>query len=68
VIFRQIIGGGVSSYDVFVIRSVLMRSFIIALSAMMPPALALFDLSQSTIWRISSLCAAIPLGVFTLTF
>ena len=68
VIFRQIIGGGVSSYDIFVIRSVLMRSFIIAFSAMLPPALALFDLSQSAIWRISSLFAALPLGLFTLTF
>ena len=68
VIFRQIIGGGVSNYDVFVIRSVLMRSFMIAFSAMLPPALALFDLSQSVIWRISSLFAALPLGLFTLTF
>ncbi len=68
VIFRQIIGGGVSSYDVFVIRSVLMRSFIIAFSAMLPPALALFDLSQAVIWRISSLFAAVLLGLFTLTF
>jgi hypothetical protein len=55
VIFRQIIGGSVSRYDVFVIRSTLMRSFIVVLSAMLPAALALFDLSQSTIWRISSL-------------
>jgi hypothetical protein len=68
VIFRQIIGGGVSSYDLFIIRSVLMRSFIIAFSAMLPPALALFDLSQSVIWRISSLFAAVLLGLFTLTF
>ena len=68
VIFRQIIGGGVSSYDIFVIRSVLMRSFIIAFSAMLPPALALFDLSQSVIWRISSLFAALLLGLFNLTF
>jgi hypothetical protein len=68
VIFRQIIGGGVSSYDVFVIRSILMRSFIIAFSAMLPPALALFDLSQSVIWRASSLFAALLLGLFTLTF
>jgi hypothetical protein len=68
VIFRQIIGGGVSSYDIFVIRSVLMRSFIIAFSAMLPPALALFDLSQSVIWRISSLFAALLLGSFNLTF
>ena len=68
VIFRQIIGGGVSSYDAFVIRSVLMRSFIIAFSAMLPPTLALFDLSQSVIWRISSLFAALLLGLFNLTF
>jgi hypothetical protein len=68
VIFRQIIGGGVSSYDVFVIRSILMRSFIVAFSAMLPPALALFDLSQSAIWRISSLFAALLLGAFNLTF
>ena len=68
VIFRQIIGGGVSSYDVFLIRSILMRSFIIAFSAMLPPALALFDLSQSVIWRVSSLFAALLLGLFNSTF
>jgi hypothetical protein len=68
VIFRQIIGGGVSSYDVFVIRSILMRSFIVAFSAMLPSALAFFDLSQSTIWRISSLFAAVLLGLFTVSF
>ena len=68
VIFRQIIGGGVSNYDVFIIRSILMRSFIVAFSAMLPPALALFDLSQSVTWRISSLFAAVLLGLFTLTF
>jgi len=67
-IFRQIIGGRVSSYDVFAIRAVLMRSFIVAFSAMLPPALALFNLSQSVVWRISSLFAAFLLGVFTLTF
>ena len=68
VIFRQIIGGGVSSYDVFVIRTILMRSFIIAFSAMLPPALAFFDLSQSVIWRVSSLFAALLLGLFNVTF
>ena len=68
IIFRQIIGGSVSSYDIFVIRSVLMRSFIIAFSAMLPPALALFDLSQSVIWRISSFFAALLLGLFNVTF
>ena len=68
VIFRQIIGGGVSNYDVFIIRSILMRSFIVAFSAMLPPALAFFDLSQFVIWRISSLFAGLLLGLFCVTF
>jgi len=67
VIFRQIIGGGVSNYDVFIIRTILMRSFIVAFSAMLP-ALAFFDLSQSVIWRISSLFAGLLLGLFSVTF
>ena len=68
VIFRQIIGGGVSNYDVFIIRTILMRSFIVAFSAMLPPALAFFDLSQAVIWRISSLFAGLLLGLFSVTF
>jgi hypothetical protein len=68
VIFRQTIGGGVSSYDVFVIRVVLMRSFIVAFSAMLPPALALFDLPPHLIWRTASLCAAFLLALFTWAF
>ena len=67
-IFRQIIGGGISNYDVYLIRTVLMRSFIVAISAMMPPLLALFDLSQSVIWRVSSLIAALLQGLYVLTF
>ena len=68
VIFRQIIGGGVSNYDVFIIRTILMRSFIVAFSAMLPPALAFFDLSRSIVWRISSLFAGLVLGLFSVTF
>jgi len=58
----------VSSYDVFMVRTILMRSFIVAFSAMLPPALAFFDLSQSVIWRISSLFAGVLLGLFSVTF
>lgn len=67
-IFRQIIGGGVSNYDVYLIRTVLMRSFIVAISAMMPPLLALFNLSHLVTWRVSSLIAALLLGLYVLTF
>ena len=68
VIFRQTIGGGVSGYDVFVIRVVLMRSFIVAFSAMLPPALALFDLPPHLVWQLSSFFAACLLGLFTWAF
>ena len=67
IIFRQIIGGGVSEYDVFVIRAVLLRSFIVTGCALLPPALVLFDLSHSIIWRLSSIVAAILQGLFVLT-
>jgi hypothetical protein len=67
-IFRQIIGGRLSNYDVYLIRTVLMRSFIVAVAAMMPPLLALFDLSHTAIWRLSSLIAALLLGAYVATF
>ena len=67
VIFRQIIGGGVSNYDVFIIRSVLLRSFVVICSALLPPALTLFDLSHSAIWRVSSIVAALMHALFSLT-
>ena len=66
-IFRQIIGGGISNYDVYLIRTVLMRSFIVATSAMMPPLLGLFDLSHPVIWRVSSLIAALLQGSYVAT-
>jgi hypothetical protein len=68
VIFRQVIGGGVSNYDIYLIRTVLLRSFIVAISAMMPPVLGLFDLSHSVIWRISSLIAALLQASYVLTY
>ena len=67
VIFRQIIGGGVSNYDVFIIRAVLLRSFIVICCALLPASLALFDLSQSAIWRVSSIVAAVMHALFILT-
>ena len=68
VIFREVIGGKISSYDVFIIRSVLLRSFIVACSALLPPALVLFDLSQSLIWRASSIIAALLQALFVLSY
>ena len=68
VIFRQAIGGNISNYDIFMIRAVLLRSFIVTCSALLPPALVLFGLSHSVIWRISSIIAALLQALFALSY
>jgi hypothetical protein len=68
VVFRQTTTGKLTSYDLFFVRSVLLRSFIVIVCAMLPPVLALFDLPHPTIWRISSLIAGLLQAVFVLTW
>jgi hypothetical protein len=64
--FRQMVGGRFTRHDAFLIRSALVRSLIVIVCALLPPLLALFELPASTIWRISSLAAAILIALFTL--
>ena len=64
--FRQMVGGRFTRHDAFLIRSALVRSLIVIVCALLPPLLALFELPASTIWRISSLTAAILIALFTL--
>lgn len=68
VVFRQTTTGKLTSYDLFFVRSVLLRSFTVIVCAMLPPTLALFDLPHPTIWRISSLIAGLLQAVFVLTW
>jgi len=67
VILRQVVSGSLVNYDLYFIRSVLMRSFIVVACAMLPPMLALFKLSDLIIWRSSGLIAGLIQGVFILT-
>ena len=64
--FRQMVGGRFTKYDAFLIRSALVRSLIVIVCALLPPLLALFELPTSTIWRVSSLTAAVLVALFTL--
>ena len=64
--FRQMVGGRFTRHDAFLIRSALVRSLIVIVCALLPPLLALFELPASTIWRTSSLAAAILIVLFTL--
>ena len=64
--FRQMVGGRLTKHDAFLIRSALVRSLIVIVCALLPPLLALFEWPASTIWRISSLTAAVLIALFTL--
>lgn len=66
IILRQTIGGKPSSLDMFFIRNVLVRSFMIAGFSMLPPLLAMFKLPQSTIWCASGTVAAVLQCLFIL--
>jgi hypothetical protein len=66
--FRQMVGGHLTRYDVFLIRSALMRSLIVIICALLPPLLALFEIPPHLIWRTSSLIAAGLIAGFTLAW
>ena len=67
-VFRQMIGGRLSDFDMFFIRATLLRSFMAAGCSMLPSLLALFEISPSIIWRVSSLITGLLLILFTLTW
>ncbi len=67
-ILRQILGGQMSKFDSFVARSWVQLGFMITFGSILPPLLALFEVSTLVVWRISSGLIAIILGCWALTF
>jgi hypothetical protein len=67
-ILRQILGGQLTKFDSFVARSWIQLGFMITFGAILPPQLALFEVSTPMVWRISSGLMAIILGCWVLTF
>jgi membrane associated rhomboid family serine protease len=67
-VLRQILGGQMSKFDTFVARSWVQLGFMITLGSILPPQLALFEVSTPVVWRIPSGLMAIILGCWALTF
>jgi hypothetical protein len=61
-VIRQTIGGRVSRYDIFFMRTMVIWTVMVVVFAMTPAWLTLFGLPHSTIWRLSSLTAAVLLS------
>jgi hypothetical protein len=67
-ILRQILGGQMTKFDTFVARTWVQLGFMVTLGSILPPLLALFEVSMPMVWRVSSGLMAIILGWWSLTF
>jgi len=66
-IFRQAMGSGVTEYESYFMLTFIRAGFIVTAGSLLPPALALYGLSHTTVWRLSSVIMAIPVLVFVVT-
>ena len=61
-LLRQTMGGKLSNFDVYLITSFISFGFAIAISAVLPPLVAFFELEPTVLWAVSSGLAAIIIG------
>jgi hypothetical protein len=60
---RQTLGGKLSSFDIYLLRAFISFGFAVAIGAILPPLLILFELQRVLIWPIASVLAALMLAV-----
>jgi hypothetical protein len=60
-VLRQTAGGKLNALDRFLTRTVFGHLFIILAAALLPPALALFEVPETWIWRSSTVAFALPM-------
>jgi hypothetical protein len=65
---RQPVGTGITSYDSFFTIIFMQTGFMVTAGALLPPLLALYELSPDFVWRWSSAITAIPIFLFVFTF
>jgi hypothetical protein len=67
-LFRQTVGTEITSYDSFFTITFMQTGFMVTAGALLPPLLALYELSSDFVWRWSSAITAIPIFLFVFTF
>jgi hypothetical protein len=67
-ILRQILGGQMTKWDSFVMRTWIQLGFMTTLGSILPPLVTLFGAAAPIAWRISSGIMAVILGSWALTF
>ena len=66
-VFRQTIGGKMTSYDSYFMLAFMQAGFIVTAGGLMPQLLAFFEMSHASVWRESSVIMAIPIFLFVAT-
>ena len=51
---RQTLGGKLSRFDIYLLRAFISFGFAVAIGAILPPLLILFELQRVLIWPIAS--------------
>ncbi len=67
-IFRQMLGGRLSRYEVLLTRNFLQFGFIVIIGSLLPSLLALFVSSANSIWRIASMITIVLLVLYVVTY
>lgn len=67
-IIRQSAGGALSPLDRFFARTVVGHFFWLAAGAIFPPLLALYDLPEIMVWKVSALLFGLPMLALLVSF
>jgi hypothetical protein len=67
-IVRQLAGGSLTALDRFLARTVVAHCVWFAAGALVPSTLALFDLPEPLVWKLSALLFGLPMLALLLTF
>ena len=68
ILLRQAFGGMLSNLEILITRIFIQLGFIVVAGAMLPPMLALFGWSATSIWRVCSFLTSVPSFVFAVTY
>ena len=66
-VFRQTIGGRMTSYDSYFTLAFIQVGFIVTAGGLLPQLLAFFEMSHALVWRESSVIMAIAIFLFVAT-
>lgn len=67
-VIRQAAGAKLSLLDRFIVRNVMTYTFVLMAAALLPALLALFDVGEPWIWRISGVLFALPMLALQVTY